>query len=455
MSLKTKILVVDDDQVTCELLEEFLTSQGFEVFLADCTEQALEKATQNKISLVLSDIRMGDSDGLTLLQKLKAHDPFLVMIMMTGFGSVEGTIEAIQKGAFDYISKPFDLARLLALIQKAKKHLDSLKGNDIKNHSPLAALTPAKGLVGKSPKMVEVYKFIARATLSSSTVLIMGESGTGKELVARAIHENSTRKSKSFVAINCGALSESLLESELFGYVKGAFTGAQTDRAGLFQEAHGGTIFLDEIGDISPLLQVKLLRVLQEGEIKPVGSQRAQKVDVRVIAATHRNLNQLIQDGKFREDLYYRLKVIEIALPPLRDRKEDILDLVDVFIQRYALSQNKNVQGISQEVREAILQYDWPGNVRQLENQVERAIAMSSSSVLELEDFDFALSLNTQVQITTEAHGTLENLEKDHILKVLKEAHYNKSKASELLGIDRATLYRKAQKYGISLKDKE
>lgn len=447
-----KILIVDDDRVTLNMLQEFLEKNHFQVFLAQNAEDAVVQVKKNQIPLVLSDIRMEESDGLSLLGQLKQLDPKIVMILMTGFGSMEGAIEAIQKGAFDYISKPFDLNRMLALVNKAVKHAQSL--NQADEDLPSIPLESARTLIGSSPKIVEVYKTIARATLSASTVLIHGESGTGKELVARAIHANSDRKNKKFVAVNCGALTESLLESELFGHLKGSFTGAQADKRGLFEEANGGTLFLDEIGDVSPGLQVKLLRVLQEGEVRPVGSNDSHKVNVRIVAATHRDLGQMVQEGKFREDLIYRLKVIEIEIPPLRDRKEDIPELAQVFLKKNAAKLAKKVNTISKEGMNSLLNHSWPGNVRELEHQIERAVALTSSSTLAADDFDFS-SIDAPAGMSSKDSDprSLEDIEKQHILRVLKDVDYNKSKASEILGIDRATLYRKAQKYGIALKN--
>ncbi len=449
-----KILVVDDDRVSLNMLREFLEKNHFEVFLAQNAEQAMQEVRTHQIPLVLSDIKMEESDGLSLLGDLKEKYPKIVMIMMTGFGSMEGAIEAIQKGAFDYISKPFDLIKLLSLVNKAVKHVQSLK--QIEEPETAVLLESPKALIGSSPKMVEVYKTIARATLSTSTVLIRGESGTGKELVARAIHSNSDRKSKKFVAVNCGALTETLLESELFGHMRGSFTGAQADKKGLFEEANGGTLFLDEIGDITMGLQVKLLRVLQEGEIKPVGSNVQIKVNVRIVAATHRSLDEMVEQGKFREDLFYRLKVIEVEIPPLRERKEDIAELANVFLKKYSAKLKKKVNEISKEGLQSLFNYAWPGNVRELEHQIERAVAMTSSSVLTADDFNFMQPGIAEMKPGQNGNGeqrSLEEMEKSHILSVLKQVDYNKSKASEVLGIDRATLYRKAQKYGITLKN--
>jgi two-component system response regulator AtoC len=451
-----KILVVDDDSVTLAMLKEFLEKNSFTVSLAQDADQAIEVVKKQHIELVLSDIRMEESNGLSLLSDLKKTNPQIVVILMTGFGSMEGAIEAIQKGAFDYISKPFDLNKLLSLVNKAVKHIQSLGRDDGAKVAP--QIETPRTLIGSSPKIVEVYKTVARATLSSSTVLIRGESGTGKELVARAVHQNSDRKAKKFVAVNCGALTESLLESELFGHVKGSFTGAQADKKGLFEEANGGSLFLDEIGDITPGLQVKLLRVLQEGEVKAVGSNDQKKVDVRIIAATHRDLDQHVADGRFREDLYYRLKVIEIDIPPLRERKEDIPELAQMFLTKFSSKLNKKISSLSKDALHTLMNYSWPGNVRELEHQIERAVALTSASVLASDDFDFGSEPVrrhdvTHTGATQNSSNSLEDMEKEHILRVLKEVDYNKSRASEILGIDRATLYRKAQKYGIALKN--
>jgi two-component system response regulator AtoC len=446
-----RILVVDDDQVTLNMLMEFLEARGFEVFLASSPAEAVERMASAPVSLVLSDIKMGESDGLALLSELKKTSPSLVMILMTGFGSMEGAIEAIQKGAFDYISKPFDLNRLLALLNKAVAHIRSLETDSGRVLPSEGALETPRLLIGSSPGIVEVYKTTARATLSSSTVLIHGESGTGKELVSRAIHQNSARRNGKFVAVNCGALTESLLESELFGHVKGAFTGAQMDKMGLFEEADGGTLFLDEVGDVSQGLQVKLLRVLQEGEIKPVGSQKSVKIDVRIVAATHRDLEEMVRAGKFREDLYYRLKVIEIDIPPLRERREDIPELARVFLKKYSSKLGKSVRDISKSAMDRLIRHSWPGNVRELEHQIERAVAMTGAGILSEDDFDFMDAAPSVASVNSDPQS-LESMERDHILRVLKDTDYNKSKASEILGIDRATLYRKAQKYGIALK---
>jgi two-component system response regulator AtoC len=449
----TSLLVVDDDGVTRELLREVFETDGFIVKLAASGEDALAILDEESVPLVLSDIRMLGIDGLELLGRIRKKHPESLVILMTGFGNLDGAVRAIQEGAFDYISKPFKIQELKNLVARAHKQWKSLREEGKPRTGP--AQMPRRTLIGKSPMIVDVYKNLARAALSASSVLITGESGTGKELVARAIHEHGSRKDKRFLAINCGALTDSLLESELFGHARGAFTGAVGEKRGLLEEVSGGTLFLDEIGDISPSLQVKLLRVLQDGEFKPVGSNEIRKTDLRVIAATHRNLDEMIKNGKFRDDLYYRLKVIEITLPPLRDRLEDLPELVNHFVAHYSNANSKKISHVSDEAMELLAGYSWPGNVRELEHSIERAVAMSGSTVLFPEDFSGISPKPAQStpSVAGESNrSSLEEMEKEHILRVLRETNYNKSKASTLLGIDRATLYRKAQRYGIELR---
>ncbi len=448
-----RLLVVDDDSVTRDLLREVFEAEGYEVSLAASGEEALRALAQGSFPLVLSDIRMLGIDGIELLAKVRKDRPETFVILMTGFGNLEGAVRAIQEGAYDYISKPFRIQELKALVARAHKQWKQLREagtTDI----PAPVRFAKRTLIGHSPMIVEVYKNLARAALSSSSVLITGESGTGKELVARAIHENSPRKTKRMLAINCGALTDSLLESELFGHARGAFTGAIHEKKGLLEEADGGTLFLDEIGDVSPALQVKLLRFLQEGEFKPVGSNENRHADLRIIAATHRQLEELIKQGKFREDLFYRLKVIEIHLPSLREHLEDLPDLVNHFLARHSEGNGKRISHVSPEAMELLSKHSWPGNVRELEHAIERAAAMSTSAVLFPEDFSGFIGEPAAVIESEQKTGkgvSLEELEKEHILRVLRETNYNKSKASAVLGIDRATLYRKAQRYGIEL----
>lgn len=453
------LLVIDDDEVTRKLLKEVLEKDGYSIRLAESGEKAVDLIRRENYPVILSDIRMLELDGMAVLREVKKLAPQSSVILMTGFGSMEGAIEAIQQGAFDYVSKPFKMDNLKAVVARAVKHWESLHASRGAGHTTHLDVRP-RSLIGKSPKIVEVYKTLARAGMSSSTVLVTGESGTGKELVARAIHDNSQRRAKRFIAVNCGALAENLLESELFGHVKGAFTGAVGDKRGLFEEASGGTLFLDEIGDITPALQIKLLRVLQENEVKPVGSTDSRKVNTRVIVATHRDLENLVKQGKFREDLYYRLKVISIELPPLRERMEDLPDLVEHFLAKYAEKNRKSISHISDEAMNAFKKYLWPGNIRELEHSIERAVAMSNTTILFPEDFPPEILRETSAPEGREGtestlpRGSLEDLERAHIVNVLQEVNYNKSRASEILGIDRATLYRKAQRYGIDLRGK-
>ena len=459
-----KLLVVDDDEVTRKLLREVLEKEGFEIQLAASGEEAVRAIRVERFPVILSDIRMLELDGMAVLREVKKSSPATPVILMTGFGNMEGAIQAIQEGAFDYVSKPFKMDDLKAVVGRAVKHWESVKsGAASSNLARPTQNLPPKVLIGKSPRIVEVYKTLARAAMSSSTVLVVGESGTGKELVARAIHENSPRRSRAFVAVNCAALAENLLESELFGHVKGAFTGAISAKRGLFDEADGGTIFLDEIGDITPALQVKLLRVIQEGEFKPVGATESRKVDARAIAATHRDLEALVKSGKFREDLYYRLKVISIDLPSLRERIDDLPELVEHFLVRFSEKNKKRISHVSEEAMKLLCSYSWPGNIRELEHAVERAVAMTNTSVLFPEDFpevrsgresDARGGVAGVASAEDGASSSLEDMEKTHIIKVLQDVNYNKSKASEILGIDRATLYRKAQRYGIDLRGK-
>lgn len=444
-----KLLVVDDDKVTRELLREYFEREGYSVEQAASAEQAKEMVATTPFPLVLSDIRMLDMDGLELLSFIKKQNSNSVVILMTGFGNMEGAVKAIQEGAFDYISKPFRLEDLKSVVFRAARHWSSL--SDPQTRAPEIAFQ-SKSFIGKSPQIVEVYKVLARATLSDSSVLITGESGTGKELVARAIHENSQRYGKPFVAVNCGALAENLLESELFGHVKGAFTGALQNKRGIFEEASSGTVFLDEIGDVSPGMQVKLLRVLQEKECRPVGANETRKVDVRIIAATHVDLEQRVKEGKFREDLFYRLKVISIELPALRDRMEDLPELVEYFLKSFSAKIKKVVSHVSDDALTLLRGYPWPGNVRELEHAIERAVAMTRTTVLYPEDFPAELrALGATIASSEVETGSLEKVEKAHIQKVLEEAKFNKSKAASILGIDRKTLHRKAEKYGIDL----
>ena len=461
MSDRARLLILDEDKEHQEILRNLFGEQGYEVESLYSADSVIDVLLEKKVPVVLCDISMLSSAGAAVIQLIKEQRIPTAFILMSGMGSLDGAMAAAKHGAFDYISKSLSSADLLGIVSRALKHAQSLDRPVVK----VAVSTPPDStprvLVGRSSKMIEVYKQIARASLSSSTVLIYGESGTGKELVARAIHENSARKDAPFVAVNCGAIVDTLLESELFGYVRGAFTGALQDKRGLFEEANGGTLFLDEIGDITPALQVKLLRVLQEREFRPVGTSKSKKVDVRIVAATHRNLTQFVKEERFREDLYYRLNVLRIDLPPLRDRLEDLPDLVGHFMMR--IEGEGKADQVSPELFEVLERFPWPGNVRQLENSIESAIRRASGQTLFPEDLPeeiLRFVRSSEPEALPEAppqvpepplSQRLEDLEKSHIEKVLSELNFNVSKAAMALGIDRTTLYRKTKQYGIDV----
>ena len=453
MSLLVRVLVVDDDEVTCNLLEEVLSNEGYAVDKALNGQEAIDRGESKAYDVVLTDIKMVGVDGMAVLRAYRQKSPETIIIMMTAFGSIDTAIRAIKEGAYDYVSKPFKLEEIKLTIHRALEQNRLLQEN-LFYRQELITKYKLENIVGRSDQMLQVYKTIARVADSRSTILITGESGTGKELVARAIHFNSQRASKHFVAVDCGSLAETLLESELFGHVRGAFTGAIANKRGLFEEADGGTCFLDEVGDISLAMQAKLLRVLQEHEIKRVGGTEPIKVDVRIVAATNKNLEQLVAEKKFREDLFYRLHVVSIHLPSLRERPEDIPLLADHFLRKYAADNQKPVSQISQDALDLLSRYRWPGNVRELENVIERAVTLSHHSIILPEDLprrlraeppdSFPPSLPSQIP--------LSELEKRYIQKVLEDTGGNKKKAADILGIDRRTLYRMAARYGLSIK---
>ena len=422
-----KILIVDDDEVMRKLLLEVLEKEGYCVQLAASGEAAAELIRAEKFPIVITDVRMLEIDGMAVLREVKKTNAKSVVIMMTGFGSMEGAVEAIKEGAFDYISKPFKLNELKTVVSRAAKQWASSNTRS-RTHTINAVDAVSKGLIGNSPKIVDVYKTVARAALSASNVLIVGETGTGKELVARAIHDNSSQRSRSFCSINCGALSEAFLDKEV-------------------AEENPGTLFLNEVSALSHSLQIKLLRLIQDGDLRATSSAETKKFDVRIIAASRNELDTLVKSGRFREDLYYRLKAIMIELPPLRDRIEDLPELVSYFLARYAEKNKKAVSHISDDAMALLKAYPWPGNVRELEHVIERAVAMTGTEVLFSEDFSIQLRGPVLKPL-----NSLEEMEKSHIVRVLNEVNFNKSKASEVLGIDRATLYRKAQRYGIDLR---
>ena len=451
MTTKTTVLVVDDDPAAYRLLREVLAQEGYQVETAASGREALEKAGITLFDVVLSDVRIPDLDGVEVLRGLKQLSPETVVIMMTAFGSIETAIETIKEGAYDYISKPFKLDDVKLTVRRALDHKHLLKENRQLRRA-LKVQHRLENIVGRSAAMLEVYKVVARVASSTSTVLIRGESGTGKELIARAIHYNSPRAEHPFIVVDCGALAETLLESELFGHMKGAFTGAIANKKGLLEEADGGTCFLDEMGDIGPSLQARLLRFLQDREIRRVGGREEIKLDVRVIAATNKNLEALIADGKFREDLFYRLSVVSIMLPSLRERREDIPLLAEYFLTKYALRNRKDISHISPQSLSLLCRYLWPGNVRELEHVIEQAVALTTNPVLLPEDFPpkFRGTASAKHDVEGAALSLREGV-KRHIRSVLKQAQGNKKLAAQLLGINRRTLYRLAERYQIDL----
>jgi two-component system, NtrC family, response regulator AtoC len=442
-----RILIVEDDDLMRELMTKILAGEHYHIFQASSGEEALKLLQEQTIDLVLTDLRLTGMNGLQLLTEVRTFDQEVVVIVMTAYASVETAVEAMRNGAYDYLTKPFINDEIRVMLRRAlnQRHL-SRENRHLKRE--LRERYRFENIVGHSEAMEKVYRLIEKVSGISSNVLIVGETGTGKELVARAIHYNSERSDRPFVAVNCGALTESLLESELFGHLKGAFTGAIANQEGFFRKADKGTLFLDEISEVSHGLQVKLLRAIQEREVIPVGSREPLRFDVRLIAATNRLLEDEVKKGTFREDLFYRINVITIPLPPLRDRKEDVPLLVNHFLQKYAQRLGKPSVKILREAMQALVNYDWPGNVRELENMIERAVALCEGDLIERTDLPDKL---TQVKIAIrdldEYEMTLDALEEQHIKKVLQKVNGDKVKASQILGINLSTLYRKLARY--------
>ena len=441
----TRVLVVDDDAVSCQVLREVLEEEGLKVVCETNPRKALASVDEESFDLAILDVRMPEMNGLELLQRLRERIPSLPVIIMTGFGSVDTAVDAITSGAIDYVSKPMNVDEIRAAVDRA------LRGD----RAPRAELPVESGaigdMVGRTRAMVTIYRTIARVAPGRSTVLILGESGTGKELVARAVHRYSPRRNKPFVSVDCGALTETLLESELFGHVRGAFTGAEADKPGLLTEADGGTILLDEIGDITAALQAKLLRVLEEQKVRPVGGVKWRPVDVRILAATNRDLATAVQAGHFREDLYYRLNVVTIRLPPLRERRSDLPLLVDHFIRRAAGENKKQVTGMSAAALELLQKYRWPGNIRELAHVIERGVVMSRGDLIDVEDLPLEVRAPVSDAPTDllEDRPTLEELKRRYIQQVLTENEGNMTRAAAVLGVDRRSLYRMLERYEI------
>jgi two-component system response regulator AtoC len=444
------LLVVDDDPITVNLLKEVLSKEGYGVVTSLSGEEAIAQGMDKIFDIVITDVRMGDKDGMDVLKSFKKIAPETTVIMITAFGSIETAIEAIREGAFDYISKPFKLEEIKFTVQRALEQRRLLKENRFYRQELLGKYQ-FKNVIGRTPQMFQVYKTIAKVADTKSTVLLYGERGTGKELVARSIHYNSLRNDRPFIPVDCATLVETLMESELFGHVRGAFTGAHSAKRGLLEEVDGGTLFLDEVSNLSLSMQTKLLRFLQEHEIKRVGGTESIKVDVRVIAATNQSLEPLVKSGTFREDLFDRLNVVSIILPPLRERKEDIPLLSSHFLQKFSEENKKSISHISPEALELLLQYSWPGNVRELEHTIERAVILSIHPIILPEDLPGKMFEKMKETKETEVPSSekflpLREIGKRYVLQVLEETKGNKKKASEILGIDRATLYRILEK---------
>jgi DNA-binding NtrC family response regulator len=447
------ILVVDDDLRMRELVAKVLAREGYAVRALSRAREVLQALAEGPADLVITDLRMPEMDGLTLLQEIKRLSPDTSVLLMTAFGSIDSAVQAIKAGAYDYLTKPFKMDELRLAVRRALEERQ-LRAEVQALREEVRTKYNFANILGKSKPMQDLFALIKKVAASRSTVLIQGKSGTGKELVAKAIHYNSPRRDRPLVTVNCSAIPKDLLESELFGHVKGAFTGAVANKRGLFEEADGGSLFLDEIGELSPELQVKLLRVIQERELKRVGDTRTISVDVRLIAATNRDLAQAVKDGSFREDLYYRLNVIPIVLPDLKDRAEDIPLLATHFLMKYAKEADPPIEGISKEAMRLLLEYDWPGNVRELENVIERAVILGRGPHITPEDLPAHLRARQSAlpPQPNAGHGprlTLAELERQYIAAVLQETGWHRLKAAAILGIDRRTLYRKIRTYGL------
>jgi two-component system response regulator AtoC len=446
-SSEPSVLVVDDDAVTCDLLAEVFSAEGFRVHTAQNPPTALKLAAASPPDVVVTDLRMGSrDDGLQLLERMRQEHPSVPVVLITAFGSIETAIRAVKDGAFDYVSKPFELAALVGVVRRAlARRMDTTPRRAEEAEEELSGLRP---IMGRSPGMLEVYKLIAKVADADAAVLVTGDSGTGKELVARAIHKHGVRRDLPFVAVNCGAVTETLLESELFGHTRGAFTGAVAARRGLFEQAGAGTVFLDEVGEMSPGLQVKLLRVLQEREFVPVGGSDPVQVRARIIAASNVDLHLLAESGSFRRDLLYRLDVINICLPPLRARREDIPLLARQFLRRFT-PPGRAVPACSDAFMSALCAYSWPGNVRELENTIERAVTLSAGHLISESDLPAAV-LASETAATPdpatffEGMPTLDEMERRYVEHVLQTVGGNRTRAAEVLGVNRRTLSRMA-----------
>ncbi len=452
----TRILVVDDESSILDFLRLLLEDEGYAVKTASSMDEARQLFAEDSFDLVLCDIMMPDGNGLDLLKEIKRDDARASVIMMTAYTSTKSAIEAMKLGAYDYVSKPFDVDELRVLVQKALEKTELVDEN-VYLRRELEEKYRFSNIIGRSRRMQEIFKLIERVARTNSTVLLEGESGTGKELIARAVHYASPRSSKRFLSVNCGALPENLLESELFGHERGSFTGAVREKKGLFREADGGTLFLDEIGETAPSMQVKLLRALQEKKVRSVGGHREEPVDVRIIAATNQDLKERIGASEFREDLYYRINVIPIKLPALRQRREDIPLLADFFIKKYSAEMKIERKGISVEAMKTLESYDWPGNVRELENVIERALALSADEAITLEDIPAQLTSRSPREVESvslpdqglDLESYLDDIRRQLMSEALERSNGVQTQAAELLGVSFRSFRYYAKKLGL------
>lgn len=447
---KLNILIVEDGRSQREMLRDFLISEGHRVMEAENGETAIKMVLSNHFDLILLDYKMPGMDGVEVLKEVKKINHEIDVVIITAYGTIETAVEAIKVGAIDYITKPVELEELVILVDRVSERRGLIRENELLKQELGKQGVTAEKIIYKSVQMVELINMASRVAASRASVLIQGESGTGKELLARLIHQLSPRANKPIVVVNCGALQENLLESELFGHEKGAYTGAGTRRIGRFEEADGGTLFLDEIGELSPAIQVKLLRFLQEREISRLGSNASISVDVRIISATNRDLEASVREGAFREDLFYRLKVVAISLPPLRERKEDLPALLDHFLEKFAKENGKNIRGMTSEARDLLLKYDYPGNVRELVNIMERAVVITRDDYVTVNDLPFKNDLFAEAQGNRGfLRDSLEDLEKRLITEAMIKAADNQTRASEILGMSERMLRYKLKKYDL------
>jgi two-component system response regulator HydG len=451
--MKLKVLIVDDDASHRRMLEAVLEAEGYILHQAADGEEAIAAVEDQFYDVILMDVRMGKVGGIEALQRIKELSPGIPIIIMTAYASVSTAVEALKSGAYDYLTKPLEIDELKILVAKALLHRELEKEN-LYLKERLGDRFDFANIIGRSPAMTELFETLALVAPSEATVLIVGESGTGKEIVANAIHQNSPRSERPFIKVNCAALPETLLESELFGHERGAFTGASAKKQGRFHLAHTGSIFLDEIGEMAPATQAKILRVLQEREFEPLGSTRTVKVDTRVIVATNKDLEEEIQKGHFREDLYYRLNVVRVEVPPLRRRREDIPLLADFFLKQYAEKNRRLIKGFTPRAMDLLMRHAWPGNVRELENVVERAVIMTRGDMISPDDLpDTIRELDKEAEkvgVDLTPGKSLKEVEREMILRTLEETGGNRTHAADILGISRRTLQLKLKEYGVN-----